>query len=131
MNFAYTRSAVVLFALAVGLATTVAAPAHAATAWPTDGGAAGSTVIVEQPDNQVAKVGLPIVPIRVEATDSDPSRILLYTATDLPTGLTLSSVIGAISGTPTEAGTSVVTVTVSDGTGPTSSTTFTWTVTAN
>lgn len=115
-----------LFAVAV-LAIEVA-PAHAAETWPTDGGGAGSTVTVVRPSDQSATVGTAIVPIRVEATDSDPSRILWYTATDLPAGLTLSPVIGAISGTPTEAGASVVTITVSDGTGAPGTTSFTWTV---
>jgi hypothetical protein len=73
-------------------------------------------------------VGEPIVPIRVEATDSDPSRILVYTATGLPAGLSMSSVIGAISGTPTVPGISTVTISVSDGTGPKGSTSFSWTV---
>jgi len=122
------HSGVAVALLAVAFLALDVAPADADGTWPTDGGGAGSTVTVVQPADQSATVGDAIVPIRVEATDSDPSRILWYTAADLPSGLTLSPVIGAISGTPKEAGTSVVTITVSDGTGPTSSTSFTWTV---
>jgi len=103
-------------------------PAHAAEPWPTDGGSSGSTVTVGKPADQSATAGVPITPIRVVATDSDASRILVYSATGLPSGLVMSSVIGAISGTPVAAGTSTVTVTVSDGTGPTGSTSFVWTV---
>jgi hypothetical protein len=120
--------ATVAAAFALACATMAGAPAQAAETWPTDGGNAGSTVSVVKPADQSAKVGDPIVPIRVEATDSDPSRILVYAATGLPAGLSMSSVIGAISGTPTVAGISTVTVTVSDGTGPKGSTSFIWTV---
>ena len=118
----------VVAALALTFVALAGAPAHAAETWPTDGGGAGSTVTVVKPADQSATVGDPVVPIRVEATDSDPSRILVFTATGLPAGLSMSSVIGAISGTPSVAGTSTVTVTVSDGTGPTRSTSFIWTV---
>jgi hypothetical protein len=122
--------ATVVAAFALACAAMAGAPAHAAETWPTVGGSGGSTVNVVKPADQSAKVGDPIVPMRVEATGSDPSRILVYTATGLPSGLSLSSVIGAISGTPTAAGTSTVTVTVSDGTGPKASTSFVWTVAA-
>jgi len=122
--------ATIVAAFALSSAAMAGAPAHAAETWPTDGGGAGSTVTVVKPVDQVATVGEPIVPIRVEATDSDPSRILVYSATGLPAGLSMSSVIGAISGTPTVPGISTVTISVSDGTGPTGSTSFSWTVAA-
>jgi hypothetical protein len=125
--FGRPRSAVVA-ALALASLGAGGMPAHAAESWPTDGGDAGSTVTVGKPDDQSATVGVPITPIRIDASDSDASRILVYTATGLPEGLVMSSVIGAISGTPTAAGRSTVTVTVSDGTGPTGSTSFGWTV---
>ncbi len=55
-----------------------------------------------------------------------------YSATGLPAGLSVSSTTGAISGTPTTAGTSTVTVTVTDSaaTPQTASTSFTLTVSA-
>jgi hypothetical protein len=53
----------------------------------------------------------------VAATDTDvPPNTLTFSATGLPAGLAINSA-GAISGTPTTAGTSPVTVTVSDGLG--------------
>jgi subtilisin family serine protease len=57
------------------------------------------------------------------------ARPYTWTATGLPAGVTLTASTGLISGTPTTAGTSTVTGTVTDGTGRTSSTSFTWTVT--
>jgi hypothetical protein len=53
---------------------------------------------------------------------------LSYSATGLPAGLSISSSTGVISGTASTAGTSTVTVTGKDSTGPTGSATFTWTV---
>jgi hypothetical protein len=50
-----------------------------------------------------------------------------WTATGLPTGLSISS-SGLISGTPSAAGTFSVTATAKDAAGATGSTTFTWTV---
>ncbi|WIM99491.1 S8 family serine peptidase [Actinoplanes oblitus] len=52
-----------------------------------------------------------------------------WKASGLPAGLTIGADSGQISGTPTAAGTSNVTVTVTDSAGRTGSTTFTWTVT--
>jgi len=130
MRISRHHPATVVAAIALACAAMAGAPAHAAETWPTVGGNGASTVSVVKPADQSATVGDPIIPIRVEATDSDPSRILVYTASGLPSGLSLSSVIGAISGTPEVAGISTVTVTVSDGTGPTGSTSFVWTVAA-
>jgi hypothetical protein len=128
MSFSRRRPAVDAAALALVFLVASGGSAHAAETWPTDGDETGSTVTVVQPADQIVTVGDPIIPIRVEATDSDASRILVYTATGLPAGLSMSSVVGAVSGTPTEVGTSNATVTVSDGTGPASTTSFTWTV---
>ena len=46
----------------------------------------------------------------------------------VPAGLSINSATGLISGTPTTAGASNVTVTVTDSTGPSGSTQFTWTI---
>ncbi|MEV1092816.1 putative Ig domain-containing protein [Streptomyces microflavus] len=51
-----------------------------------------------------------------------------WNATGLPAGLTIASATGTISGTPTTAGTSKVTVTATDKVGRTGTTSFTWTV---
>jgi mono/diheme cytochrome c family protein len=53
---------------------------------------------------------------------------LNYTATNLPPGLNLGPATGIISGAPTSAGTYATTITVSDGTGLSATTNFTWTV---
>jgi beta-glucosidase len=67
------------------------------------------------------------VSVPVSASDSSSGQTLSYTATGLPAGTSISS-SGTITGTPTTAGTSTVTVTAQDGTGAQASTTFTWTV---
>jgi len=53
---------------------------------------------------------------------------LSYSATGLPTGLSINSTTGAISGTASKAGTYSVTLKGTDTTGPTGSATFTWDV---
>jgi phosphatidylserine/phosphatidylglycerophosphate/cardiolipin synthase-like enzyme len=53
---------------------------------------------------------------------------LSYKATGLPTGLSINSTTGVISGTASTAGTYTVTLTGTDTTGPTGSATFTWDV---
>lgn len=55
---------------------------------------------------------------------------LSYKASGLPAGLSISSTTGLISGTPTTAATSSVTVTAKDTTGASGSATFSWTISA-
>jgi len=77
-----------------------------------------------QPLNQLSTAGS-ATSIQLSATDDgDP---LTYTATGLPTGMSLNATTGRISGTPTTAGSRTVTVSVSDGQ-LSSSRTFTWVV---
>jgi len=57
--------------------------------------------------------------------DGDP---LTYGATDVPPGVVVDGATGLVTGTPTSAGTYVVTATVMDGS-LSSSQTFTWTIT--
>ncbi|RAG85126.1 hypothetical protein DN069_13440 [Streptacidiphilus pinicola] len=85
----------------------------------------GNTVTVTNPGNQTGTVGT-AVSLQINATDSGGAA-LTYTATGLPAGLSISSG-GLISGTPSTAGTSNVTVTASDSTGASGSTSFSWTV---
>jgi hypothetical protein len=78
--------------------------------------------------NQTGVVGTPLS-VALSATDVDGDTIA-YAASGLPTGLTINTTNGLISGTPTTAGTYTVGVAVSDGKGGTASQSFTWTVTA-
>ena len=66
--------------------------------------------------------------LQIVASDNQ-HRVLSYTATGLPTGLSINTSTGAITGTATKAGSYTVTVTATDGTAS-GSTTFSWTVTS-
>jgi subtilase family serine protease len=92
----------------------------------TSGGGTGNTVTVTSPGSQSTAVGT-AVSLQVHASDSASGQTLTYSATGLPAGLSISS-SGLISGTPTTAGTSSVTVTARDTTGASGSASFTWTV---
>jgi hypothetical protein len=93
------------------------------------GGGTGNTVTVTNPGGQNSTVGT-AASLQMHATDSASGQTLTYGATGLPAGLSINSSTGLISGTPTAAGTSNVTVTAKDGTGAGGSTSFTWTVTS-
>ncbi|GAA2253089.1 MULTISPECIES: Ig domain-containing protein [Kitasatospora] len=90
------------------------------------GGTGQNTVTVTNPGSQSGTVGT-AVSLQISATDSASGQTLTYSATGLPAGLSISS-SGLISGTPTTAGTSSVTVTAKDGTGASGSATFSWSV---
>jgi chitinase len=94
--------------------------------WSTGGGG-GNTVTVTNPGNQTGTVGT-AASLQIQASDSDSTQALSYSATGLPAGLSISSGSGLISGTPATAGTSNVTVTATDGTGASGNTSFSWTV---
>jgi putative Ig domain-containing protein len=68
------------------------------------------------------------VSLQIHATDSASGQTLTYSATGLPAGLSINSSTGLISGTPTTAATSSVTVTAKDTTNASGSASFTWTV---
>ncbi|WP_329500664.1 RICIN domain-containing protein [Kitasatospora herbaricolor] len=87
-------------------------------------GTAAETVLVTDPGSRTGTVGT-AASVRIVATDSQ-NKALTFSATGLPGGLSISSA-GLITGTPTTAGTSTVTVTASSGTAA-GSTTFSWTV---
>jgi hypothetical protein len=76
---------------------------------------------------QISTVGT-AVSLQIQASDSASGQTLTYSATGLPTGLSIASGTGLISGTPTTAGTYSTTVTVGDAAGASGSTSFTWTV---
>lgn len=93
----------------------------------TSGSNNGNTVTVTSPGNQAGTVGT-AASLQIQASDSAAGQTLSYSATGLPAGLSISSATGLISGTPTTAGNSTVTVTATDGTGASGSATFTWAV---
>jgi chitinase len=86
----------------------------------------GNTVTVSSPGNQTGTVGT-AASLKVSGSDSASGQTLTFSATGLPAGLSISS-SGLISGTPTTAATSNVTVTATDTTGAKGSAGFTWTI---
>nr|WP_285562089.1 M4 family metallopeptidase [Streptomyces hygroscopicus] len=85
-----------------------------------------SGVTVTNPGSQSSTVGT-AVSLQVQASSTN-SGALTYSASGLPTGLSINSSTGVISGTPSAAGTYSTTVTVKDSTGATGTATFSWTV---
>ncbi|MGJ5752437.1 immune inhibitor A peptidase M6 [Streptomyces puniciscabiei] len=92
----------------------------------TSGSTGGNTVTVTNPGSQSTTTGSS-VSLQIKATDSGGAS-LTYSASGLPTGLSINSSTGLISGTASTAGTYQVTVTAKDSTGASGSTSFTWTV---
>ena len=84
------------------------------------------TVTVTNPGSQTGSLGT-AASMQIHASDSASGKTLTYSATDLPLGLSISSSTGAVSGTPTAAGSYTVTATVNDGSGA-SSVNFSWTI---
>jgi subtilase family serine protease len=95
----------------------------------TSGTTTGNTVTVTNPGSKPGTVGT-AASLQISATDSASGQTLTYSATGLPTGLSISS-SGLISGTPSAAGTFSVTVTARDTTGASGSASFTWTIAAS
>ncbi|WP_037853301.1 putative Ig domain-containing protein [Streptomyces sp. NRRL S-340] len=96
------------------------------TAFTSGGGGTGNTVTVTNPGSQSTTTG-GSVSLQIKAADS-AGAALTYSATGLPTGLSVNSSTGLITGTASTAGTYQVTVTAKDSTGASGSTSFTWTV---
>ncbi|MFD7907624.1 putative Ig domain-containing protein [Kitasatospora sp. NPDC057904] len=90
------------------------------------GGTGQNTVTVTNPGSQSGTVGT-AASLQIHATDSASGQALTYSATGLPAGLSINSSTGLISGTPTAAGTSSVTVTAKDSTNASGSASFGWT----
>ena len=91
------------------------------------GGGGGNTVTVTNPGNQSGTVGA-AASLQVHASDSASGQALTYSATGLPAGLSINSSTGLISGTPTTAATSNVTVKATDTTGASGSAAFSWAI---
>ncbi|HTZ42260.1 MAG TPA: M4 family metallopeptidase, partial [Jatrophihabitans sp.] len=91
----------------------------------TSGG--GNVVTVTNPGSQTGTVGT-AASLQIVASDSASGQTLTYSATGLPTGLSINSATGLISGTPSAAGTYSVTVTAKDTTNATGTASFSWTI---
>ncbi|GAB3969631.1 hypothetical protein GCM10029978_041300 [Actinoallomurus acanthiterrae] len=92
------------------------------------GGGGQNTVTVTNPGSQSTRKGA-AVSLQVQAGDSATGQTLTYRASGLPSGLSINSATGLITGTPTTTGTSTVTVTATDTTNASGSATFTWRIT--
>jgi hypothetical protein len=86
----------------------------------------GNTVTVTNPGNRTGTVGT-ATSLQIAASDSGGLAVT-YSASGLPTGLSIAPSTGLISGTPTAAGSFTTTVAASDSTGATGSTGFSWTI---
>jgi len=87
-----------------------------------------NTVSVTGPGAQSGHVGTATTPVHITASDSSTTTSLTYSATGLPTGLSIAPSTGTITGTPARSGIYSVTATATDGAGFTGSTTFEWSV---
>jgi Zn-dependent metalloprotease len=89
---------------------------------------AGGGVTVGNPGNKTGTVGTAITPFTITA--SGGTSPYSFSATGLPAGISINATTGQVSGTPTAAGTSTVTVNVTDSSNPvkSGSTQFTFTV---
>jgi hypothetical protein len=101
--------------------------AYVAAYQTTGSGGGGDTITVTNPGNLTGTVGT-AASLQVQASDSASGQTLTYSATGLPAGLSINSSTGLISGTPTRAGTSSVTVKATDTTGASGSAAFSWTI---
>jgi len=102
------------------------------TGWGTPNGtgafqAVDNTVAVTSPGTRHSTQGAKITPLRIAAKDSDTAQPLRFTASGLPTGLSIAAG-GVVSGTPKARGYFSVTLHATDGTGMTGSASLAWTV---
>lgn len=115
--------------MASGLGTPIGSALSAALCAAAAAGVDGAnTVSVADPGSQTTTVGT-AASLQIDATDTNSSQTLSYSATGLPVGLTINSATGVISGTPTTTGGTSVIVTATDSTDASGSATFTWAIT--
>jgi hypothetical protein len=84
------------------------------------------TVTVTNPGTQTGTQGTAET-MQIQASDTNTGATFTYSSTDLPIGLSLNASTGAITGTPTMAGSYTTTVTVNDGNSA-SAVNFDWTI---
>ena len=85
---------------------------------------------VTNPGNQSNVSGTAISTLQIGASDTSSTATLSYSDTGtLPPGLAINTSTGAITGTPTTAGTYSVTIKVTDNAGYSAQKSFTWTIT--
>jgi hypothetical protein len=113
-----------LFANTADAATNL--PATASSSAPTP--PAADAVTVTNPGRQTSTAGVSIGTLQLSASSSGDYSITAYTASGLPTGLSINTSTGAITGRPTTIGTYSVTVTAIDSAGTEGSVSFDWTV---
>jgi len=85
-------------------------------------------VTVTAPSAQTGTVGTAIKTLTLTAASNTGSAITGWAATGLPDGLAISSTTGAITGTPTKAGSFTVTVTATDAATTTGTAKFSWVI---
>jgi hypothetical protein len=85
-------------------------------------------VTVANPGTQTSTANTAISTLQLSASSSVGDAIASWSAAGLPAGLALNTSTGAITGTPTTAGTYSVTVTAKDDGGTSGSVTFAWDV---
>src|SRR6185369_5816412 len=88
-------------------------------------GGGSTTLTLNNPGNQTGTVG---TAASLTLTASGGTTPYSFSATGLPTGLSINSSTGTISGTPSASGTFTVNATVNDSASHTSSVSFTWTI---
>ena len=86
--------------------------------------------VISNPGNQTSGINQ-AVSVSISASDLNINDTLTYSATGLPTGLSINATNGIISGTATAAGTYNTRVTVNDSGGSSNKIDFTWQVVGN
>lgn len=123
-----TLNAAGTFSVLATVADPAGASASQSFSWTVSTPVTNSAPVLVAPGLQTSETG-DVVSLALTATDDD-GDVLTWSASGLPTGLSLNSTTGAISGTPTAAGAATVTVTVTDG-DLSASQSFDWRIVAN